>query len=205
MKIKSIAAAVAAVLSLGLAGQAAGATVTSLYGDKDGFGIGMAPDQSFTGFYPALSKNDPADAGTLTDEYLTGDGTWSHTYDLTGLGAVVSVHLELFTYAQGWHGISDVYFDDVLVGQLTDGDNSGAFLVTNWARLDTFDLSAFGPFDGVHSIRIDTASPNDDIWALDYSQLTIVTDGASPVPEPASLGLAGLGLAALGLSRRRRR
>ena len=134
---------------------------------------------------------------------MQGDQTWSHTYNLSGLGAIDSVLLEIFSYGQGWHGISDVYFDNVLVGQLTDGDNSGAFLDTNFARLDTFNLTSFGSFVGVNSIRIDTANPNNDQWAIDYSELRITTKPSS-VPEPETLALIGLGLAGLTFARRRK-
>jgi hypothetical protein len=194
---------VAAAFLLDLGGASA-AVVSDLYGDRDGFGIGIAPDASFTGFYPELAKDDPADIGTITDTYVLGDQSWEHAYDLTGLGSITNVQLEIFTYGQGWHGISNVFFDDVLVGQLTDGDNSILLLGTNWARLDTFSLPPSGSFSGLNTVRIDTASPNDDQWALDYSALRIETGAPSAVPEPASLALIGTALATLAFVRRRR-
>lgn len=183
---------------------ASAVVISTLEGDKDGFGVGIVPDASFTGFYPDLSKDDPADIGTITDTYVVGDQSWSHAYDLTGLGPIRSVQLEILTYGQGWHGVSNVFFDEVLVGQLTDGDNSTQFLGTNWARLNTFNLSPAGSFTGLNTIRIDTASPNDDQWALDYSELRIETGAFSAVPEPASLALIGTALATLAFVRRRR-
>lgn len=184
-------------------GNASAIVITNLYGDNDGFGVGIAPDASFTGFYPELSKDDPADIGTITDTYVLGDQSWSHAYDVTGLGPIRSVELELLTYGQGWHGLSNVFFDEVLVGQLTDADNSTRLLGTNWARLNTFNLSLAGSFTGLNTIRIDTASPNDDQWALDYSELRIETGAFSAVPEPASLALFGTALVALAFVRRR--
>lgn len=184
-------------------GNASAIVIADLEGDKDGFGVGIAPNASFTGFYPDLSKDDPIDIGTITDTYVLGDQFWSHAYDLAGLGPIRSVQLEILTYGQGWHGASNVFFDEVLVGQLTDADNSTQFLGTNWARLNTFNLSPAGLFTGINTIRIDTASPNDDQWAIDYSELRIETGASSAVPEPASLALIATAFAALAFVRRR--
>lgn len=171
MKLNTLAQRVLLLAAMLFASSNASAIViTDLEGDKDGFGVGIAPNASFTGFYPDLSKDDPVDIGTITDTYVLGDQSWSHAYDVSGLGPIRSVQLELLTYGQGWHGVSNVFFDDVLVGQLTDADNSTRLLGTNWARLNTFNLSLAGSFTGLNTIRIDTASPNDDQWALDYSE-----------------------------------
>ena len=210
---KLLVSMLCALFGFCICGSAQALTVTSLYGDKDGFGIGYVPDQSFSSSYPTLSKNDPADVGTITDYWMLGDKTWAQSYDTSGLGTITEAKLEIFTLGQGWHGTSLVYFDDVLVGSLTDGDNSsGAYLETNWARLDVFDLLSFGlSLDGLSSIRIDTYNElgqnegvSNDTWALDYSLLTISSD-STPVPEPSTIFLLGAGLAGVAFMRRRTR
>jgi hypothetical protein len=145
----------AVILAFFISGTASAATVTSLYGDIDGYGIGFAVGESFSGFYPVLSKNDAADIGTITDQWLLGDQSWTHTYDISGLSSITSVGLEVVTLGQGWWGTSYLYFDDIYVGALTDGDDStpGGTLDTNWSRKDVFDLSSFiASIDGVNTI-----------------------------------------------------
>ncbi len=187
---KKLVVALVMGLFISTSGVANSATVTSLYGDKDGFGIGFMPNQTFSNSYPSLSKNDPADTGTITDSWMLGDQTWSHTYDISGLGTISSASIEIFTLGQGWHGISSLYLDGSYVGDLTDGDNSGAYLRTNWARLDIFDLTPYiSLLNGANSITIDTYGTNNDQWALDYSELSV-----SSVPIPGAIWLLGSGL-----------
>ena len=198
---KKLVVALVMGLFISISGVANSATVTSLYGDKDGFGIGFVPNQSFSNSYPSLSKNDPADTGTITDSWMLGDQTWSHTYDISGFGTILSASIEIFTLGQGWHGISSLYIDGSYVGNLTDGDNSGAYLRTNWARLDIFDLTPYSSLlDGADSITIDTYGTNNDQWALDYSELSV-----SSVPIPAAVWLLGSGLVGFVAIRRRKK
>jgi hypothetical protein len=199
---KKLVAALAIGLFISISGVANSAITTSLYGDKDGFGVGFTPNQSFSTSYPSLSKNDPADTGTITDSWLLGDQTWSHTYDISGFQTITSASIEVFTLGQGWHGISSLYIDGSYVGNLTDGDNSGAYLSTNWARLDIFDLMPYSSLlDGANSIKIDTYGTNNDQWALDYSVLSV-----SSVPIPGAVWLLGSGIAGvIGLTRKRKK
>lgn len=206
--MKKILTAIVALSMLVWAGTAFAATVTDLYGDKDGFGIGLMNGYSQSTFPPPdIVADDAADVGTITDRHLTSDHTWSRTFDLSSLGAITSASLEIMTYAQGYKGLSSLYLDGTLIGTLTDGDTTyePGSPNLNMAWIDTFDLMAFAGdlLDSASILRIDTVR-SDDWWYLDYSELTISDDGA-PVPEPSTMLLFGSGLAGLAFYRRKRK
>ena len=127
---------------------------------------------------------------------MTGTRTWSHTYDLSGLGPILSADLEVFTGGTGQSGASSLFLDDILVGTITIGQSA-----PNIARLDTYDLiSVIDPslLDGANSLRIQTTVQT-DAWVLDYSELTITT---ASVPEPAVISFLAMGLLGIAISRR---
>ena len=177
--------------ALMLAGSLHAAVVVDQIGDADGFGIGAVDGATFN--FSSIGAGD----GDGTDVWMYNDQSFTHTYDLSGLGLITSATLEIFTGGQGWNGLSTIYIDGALVGTLTDGDQNN-----NYARLDTFDLTSF-LLDGSSTLLIDTVGSGDG-WVLDYSRLTISDDSVSAsVSEPASLSLLGLGLIGLGFARRR--
>ena len=187
----------ALILTVGAATDASATVVTSLYGDKDGFGIGATDGAAFV--WTAVGS---PDAGTITDTWVHGGQTWSHTYDLGGLSAVTGATLEIFTGGQGWFGVSSLFVDNTFVGFLTDGDGNDGGDGQNTAHLDIFDLTPFlGLLNGAETIRVETALGGDG-WVVDYSELTVEGD---VMPEPTTLGLLGFGLAALAARARRRK
>ncbi len=179
-------------------------TITDLYGDKDGLGIGVGDGDAFD--FNAVIADDTEDAGTITDTWMSGTQSWSHTYDLTGLGPITSASWEIFTGGQGWTGLSSLFIDGSFVGNLTDGDG---FDVggdgENRGRLDVFDLSSFSGFlNSANTLTVDTVLDGDG-WALDYSELRIETAEPATVPEPSTLRALGLiGLVLTGVSRSKR-
>jgi PEP-CTERM motif-containing protein len=188
MRETSICVVVAVILAIGSVAQAT-AIIVDLYGDKDGFGIGVLDGEEFL-----RSDITGVSDGDLTDEWINGTQPWSHTYDFSSLdGPVVEASIEIFHGGDGSQGPSEVSINGVFVGFLTDVENGGH----DYAALDTFNLT---------SDAIETLTGNDTItvqtyfldgWVLDYFELTVTS-----IPDPATVLLLGLG--GLGLLRRRK-
>ncbi len=194
MKQKFIALACALLFLVGF-GTVSAATVVDLVGDKDGLGIGVTSGSSFE--YSTVGPGD----GDGTDEWVYNTQSYTHTFDLSTLGGpITSASLSIFTGGQGFNGLTSVYMNGELIGQLTDGDNVGGDYNVAW--LDTFDLTAYASIlaSGTVSIEIVPVGSGDG-WALDYSELTVT----SAVPVPAAVWLFGSGIFGLiGFSRRKR-
>ncbi len=191
------------VLIFGLSGPASALVISDMHGDADGFGLGVVDGEEFDWY---AVNFEPDDVG-FTDRWVYGDQTWSHSYDISGLGTITSATLEVFTGGQGWYGLTQIYIDGVLVGDLTDGDfteGSGRYeAYPNIARLDTFDLMPYiAAIDGAETLTVATIRSGDG-WVLDYSKITLSDDGSQSVPEPSALLLLGPGLVGLAMLRRR--
>ena len=190
MRETSICVVVAVILAIGSAAQAA-AIVVDLYGDKDGFGIGVLNGEEFW-------RDDITGVsdGDLTDEWINGtQPPWSRTYDFSSLdGPVVEASIKIFHGGDGSQGPSEVIINGVSVGFLTDVDNGDH----DYAALDTFNLAsdAIATLTGNDTVEVRTESFMDG-WVLDYFELTVAS-----IPDPATVLLLGLG--GLGLLRRRK-
>jgi hypothetical protein len=172
-------------------------TITDLYGDRDGLGIGVGPDEAFN-FTKVARELDDA---PLVDVWLAGTRQWSHTYAISGLGPITRASFNVVTGGQGWYGVSRVYVDGVAVGSLTDGDGYDGSLPerANFLRLDSFDLTFLASrLSGATTVTIETGVRG-DWWALDYSELILSDDPLPSEAETRSVPDGGATLLMLGL------
>ena len=199
MKRSLVSAVAAAALAMAAAvgvTTAAGATLVSLVGDKDGLGLGLASGDGFD-----FHQVGPVDVQG-TDQWHDGDFSFVHDYALAG--PVASARLEVSSGGWGLRKPASLFLLDgtpvgTLVGYLTDSDDP-LFLFR-----DVFDLTPFTALlSGNDRFEIRPAEGLGDAGALDYSQLSVTFGPAAAVPEPSGPALLGLALAALAASTRRR-
>lgn len=168
------------------------ATVTSLVGDQDGFNQGLLPDQGFN--YVTIAAQ-PGEAAN-SDTWIYGSQSWTHTYDISSLGALTSASITIYAGGLGYGASAQLYLGAQLIGTLSDGDDVGP--AYNYTKLDTFDLLPYAALlTGSNTFTIQTIGS--DGWTLDYSRLDF-TSRTSSVPDSAAtvmlLGAALLSLAA---------
>lgn len=179
--------------------------VTDLIGDKDGFGVGCPIDsgRNYLNYGSYYADNRDVGDPVFTDRWLLGDRSWTHDYSLGGM-IPLSASLEIFVAGveNSAAGSADVSVGGTSVGTIPGME--GWYDVT---RILTFDVPV-NLLTGFDPVLIDVSSEWDG-WILDYSQLTIETDGGggangtAPIPVPGAFVLTGLGTVCLNLVRRR--
>ena len=177
-------------------------TLIDMYGDKDGFGLGVTENSPFE--YDAVVAS--GDEG-YTDQWVFGTNTYEHTIDFSLFSSpLTSAYLEIFAGGVGWYdvdyGQAKIQVNGQDFGLLTDGDFTEPYVSPadngNYARRDVIDLMSLSLADfssGLLTVSIVVGS-EDDGWVLDYSKLYI-SDDPAPVPEPATMILFGTGIAGL--------
>lgn len=199
----SILAAMVALLMIGPVAHAA--TVYSLVGDKDGFGIPGAPAVPADGtlfvtglggawFGDYRGANDLATA-PFTDVWGSlGTLSYTHSYSLGGEDPISA---KLYLQIAGIHDVNGttaypVKADTLEVGQIAYNSAANA---SQMIKLYAFDIP-LSLIDGSNALQITVPAP--DGYAVNYSELVIETaPPAIPIPlPPAAWG--GLGIMAVG-------
>ncbi len=171
------------------------ATVVSLVGDRDCFGLdGGCPDGPAGSALPIHEATDPAFMDTISEAKGL---TYNHAYDLAGatpLSATLEIRTSQLADNRGPWG---VFFNGERVGSFAV--QSGNFVVTY-----VFSI-ALDLLTGDDEVYLAINEPNViDGYVIDYSELSIET-AVSQVPVPAALPLFFSALAALGFLSRWRR
>ena len=185
------------------------ATVNSLVGDKDGFGLSGAPAVPADGTLwvdnlSGIFFTDYRDAGEKASNLFTdwwnapGGFSFTHTYNLSGL---TPTSAELDIQIAGIHDINetevyDLLVDGVIVGQIAPNSNSKAY---EEVLLYSFDIP-LALLDGSNVISL--SGTGGDGYDINFSELKIETE-ASAVPEPATMLLLGIGLTGLAAFKRK--
>ncbi len=118
------------------------AAITSLIGDKDGFGIGVHADESFLpGSLPGMDGPGDPDG---TDKWFYNQQSIVHNYTLP-VYPINTARLEVFTGGQGFDPINpegaptSVFLNGTFIGYLTIGDiYTDLNALSNIARKDAF-------------------------------------------------------------------
>jgi hypothetical protein len=189
MKKKLLAGLAIGIFMFCAVGFAQATTITSLVGDKDGYGLGVS-----VGNYLDWSAVGAGD-GDGTDVWMYGSQSWAHTYDISSISIFDDITLEIVSAGSGTvNGPATLSLNGTVIGSLSGGSNN--------SYLDTFNLLSFSSlFDGSDTLSVSLTGG--DGWALDYSELSF--SGTAPVPEPATMLLFSTGLAGLMGNRIRRK
>lgn len=200
-------------LLLCMAQSANAALVTSLVGDKDGFGLPGAPAVPADGTLwettlGGVFFTDYRDAGDVvnapfTDQWFAdADLSYVHAYSL-GASTPVSAVLEVQTAGIADNrGPWDVLFNGTFVGQFTEDNGGSAFEQT---KIWNF-IIPIGLLTGSDNVLLKINNPSvTDGYSINYSELSIVTTPAG-VPEPSTclMGIGLIGCAAAARARKRK-
>jgi hypothetical protein len=192
--VKKISAFMVAVVASGvLFAASAEASTISLVGDIDCFGLtGPCPDgtrwEDDLGGVFFTSNQGPGDPAFTDTWAAPGSFSYTHTYaNSPALSAALEIKIA------GLHDINqttvyDLLFNGTSIGAIPNHLGADAFqevltysFVVPIALLTGSDLVSLSGMSG-------------DGFSFDYSQLTIQTQDAAAVPEPASVLLLGSGL-----------
>ncbi|MEM9840006.1 MAG: hypothetical protein AAF830_12750 [Pseudomonadota bacterium] len=202
MKFIKGAAFAAAFLALGLS-SASAASLTSLVGDKDGFGGAFATDVPDNVDGPTNYNNTSGGDLAFHDVWLFEQNggiagsplEFMHVYDMpmNPVSATFSINVQgMGDGPRVW----DVVFNDVVIGQIT---SPGSRL----ARLLSFDV-AVDLLTGSDMVALVLAVDIGEGYAVNFSELAIET-ATAPVPLPGALPLLATALAGFSVRQRMRR
>ncbi len=192
-------AAVALTLIV-IASAANAGVITVLNGDKDCFGLGGTCsigdnyniDLGGSFFVDNSTASDPVG----TDIWESGfDPSFTYSLGLSGV-TVTSASLDLFVAGPDLGTGISLAINGTSIGSYLEASGR-----SNLANLVSFTVPISALIDGVNTLAV-TASNGGDGYIIDYTELSVETAMAEPVPAPPTLVLLALGLLGLGLHRK---
>jgi hypothetical protein len=203
IRLGTLSAALACILAT--ANVANAAVITSLVGDKDGFGVASLPAVPANGtvIFNAGQVTELADP-IAHDQWANNieDGSslsYTHSYALGGFSALSALLTIQTAGMSDGRGPWDVFWNSTKVGQILNNGSSGTTSLISSFAISTALLT------GSDTLRLDYLTPSvGEGFSINFSELVITTTDEISVPEPTTLGLMGLGLIGLGFARRRK-
>jgi hypothetical protein len=184
-------------LMLALPAAAWAVPISSLLGDKDCFGTGGACiEDGSTWAVGSWSQvvAEPSDPA-FTDRFMSTSAStsWSHSF---AAGSYGSASLSVRTL-----GIADIYGPYTVY---VDGTAVGSMPLDGYGHLlaETFEFSVPESVVADGLAEVSFTSVAGDAWAIDYSELTLRSNGTT-VPEPGMLALLAVGLVGVAVFRPR--
>lgn len=210
--------ALAAWLTVALAGGASAATTTVMVGDDDCFGfpgLTSCPDGSTIPSVAPANRSGPGDPAGTDAFGALGTVSFSFDIDLTGLTPVAA---SVSARTVGLDGRDDLPFGDAFNGARFrfNGADVGTFFeppvqptISNIVRLLSFDVLAELQ-DGINTLTIVPEEAFEQFgvfedYAVDFARLEVETAPTTVIPLPAAAPLLAAAIATLAWSGRRRR